>query len=355
MYQNTLIGEGAIHAYNNTSANAKTDITRTLLAEFGEYANVVNPPGYQHPDEGWARDFQAQEVEQVLFRESDVDFGVYHSLPIFDFFHDGWSALEKGVQLQSKNPERVKLLGCVNPLGHDPVSEIGRQVDELDLHGFKFYPTYFDEGKVRPLRLDEELLPLVEAARDEGIEHIAVHKLFPIGPVGLHHSGVGDVADVAGMFPDMTFELLHPDLAFLHEIASMLGTHPNVWVNLELSTGYLFIQPRRFAEILGEVLLWAPDRVIFGTGVPLVHPQGYIERFWDYELPADLCEGYGYPQLTDELKRAILGENLLRLYDWDEDELRSHIETDRWQEERESDGRSEPWSAIAADRAVAGD
>lgn len=355
MYQNTLIGEGVIHAYNNDRTNARTETAAAMLAEFGEYASFVNPPDYHHPRDGWQRDFQPTEIEQILFGESDVDFGVYHSLPIYDFFVDGWSSLEKGVELRKNNPERIKLLGCVDPLSGDPEGELRKQANDLDVSGFKFYPTYFEEGKVRPLRLDEELLPLVEAAREEGIDHIAVHKLFPIGPVGLHHMGVGDVADVAGMFPDMTFELLHPDLAFLHEIASMLGTHPNVWVNLELSTGYLFLQPRRFAEILGELLLWAPDRVIFGTGLPLVHPQAYLERFWTYQFPEDLRKGYNYPELTDELRRMLLGENLLRLYGWDAEELRSSIGRDHWHQHREDEGMSAPWSALSTEQATAGD
>lgn len=344
MFQDTLIGEGAIHAYNNLPANANTQSAAAMLQEFAEYANVVSPPGYHHPDGSWQRDYQPGDIEQILFAESDVDFGVYHSLPIFDFFSDGWSSLEKGVRLRDANPERIKLLGCVDPMSDSAKDAMEQQVDELGVDGFKFYPTYVREGKVRPLRLDEELLPLVETAHSLGIEHIAVHKLFPIGPVGMHHLGVGDVADIATLFPEMTFELLHPDLAFLHEITSMLGTHPNVWVNLELTTGYMFLQPRRFAEILGELLMWAPDRVIFGTGLPLVHPQGYIEHFWEFEMPADLQEGYHYPSLTDELKRDILGNNLLRLYGWDESELKSSISDDRWARERAISGRDDPWS-----------
>jgi hypothetical protein len=37
----------------------------------------------------------------------------------------------------------------------------------------------------------------------------------------------------------------------------------------------------------------------------------------DFQIPQDLCEGYGYPQLTDQAKRKILGENLLRLHGMD--------------------------------------
>jgi uncharacterized protein len=37
----------------------------------------------------------------------------------------------------------------------------------------------------------------------------------------------------------------------------------------------------------------------------------------DLQIPEDLCAGYGYPQLTDQAKRKILGENLLRLHGLD--------------------------------------
>lgn len=350
-----LIGEGTIHAYNNLPTNARNETAQTILQETGMFAAMSSPPGTALANDEWPHNFQPSEIEESVFLESDVDFGVYHSLPIFDYFADGWSSLEKGVVLRDRNPERVKLLGCVDPLSDDALEEMERQVADLDVDGFKTYPTFYREGKIRPLRLDDELLPIVEKAHELGSTHIASHKLFPLGPVGIHHTSVEDVADIASMYPEMTFELLHPDLAFLHEIASMLGTHPNVWVNLELTTCYMFLQPRRFAEILGELLVWAPDRVIFGSGPPLVHPQGYIEAFWEFEMPKDLKAGYNYPELTDEVKRMVLGENLLRMHDWDEDALREDLAHDQWSERRETEGRPEPWSVLRSDVAAAGD
>jgi predicted TIM-barrel fold metal-dependent hydrolase len=189
-----------------------------------------------------------------------------------------------------------------------------------------------------------------------GIDHIGVHKVFPLGLVGQHHVSVEDVADAAGMYSDIQFELLHTDLAFLDEIKLMLSTHDNVWANLEFKTCFMVLQPRRFAEIIGELLLWGgPEKILFGTGVPLVHPQSYIETFWNFEIPEEMREEYGYPELTDEVKRKILGENLLELYDWDADELREHVQDDEWSQRRSAEGRPEPWSGLAMDKAAADD
>ena len=48
-----------------------------------------------------------------------------------------------------------------------------------------------------------------------------------------------------------------------------------------------------------------------GTG------QWALEEFWNFELPRDIVEERGYPQLTEQAKRKILGENLLRLHGMD--------------------------------------
>jgi len=40
---------------------------------------------------------------------------------------------------------------------------------------------------------------------------------------------------------------------------------------------------------------------------------------------SDLSAGYGYPQLTHQAKRKILGENLLRLHGLDVAEVRSRL------------------------------
>jgi hypothetical protein len=45
----------------------------------------------------------------------------------------------------------------------------------------------------------------------------------------------------------------------------------------------------------------------------------------DFSIPEDLCAGYGYPQLTDQAKRKILGENLLRLHGMNLDEAKARM------------------------------
>ena len=56
------------------------------------------------------------------------------------------------------------------------------------------------------------------------------------------------------------------------------------------------------------------DKIIYGGESPIWHPQWALEAFWNFELPRDIVEERGYPQLTEQAKRKILGENLARLH-----------------------------------------
>jgi hypothetical protein len=55
----------------------------------------------------------------------------------------------------------------------------------------------------------------------------------------------------------------------------------------------------------------------------MLHSRFFEEAFWNFEMPQDLIDGYGFPPLTEEVKRKILGLNAARLLGIDVDELKS--------------------------------
>jgi hypothetical protein len=72
----------------------------------------------------------------------------------------------------------------------------------------------------------------------------------------------------------------------------------------------------RVAHLLGQLtktlgsrnVIWGTDSVWWGS------PQFLIDAFVDLQIPASLQEQFGYPPLTDKVKKRILGENAARLY-----------------------------------------
>ena len=74
--------------------------------------------------------------------------------------------------------------------------------------------------------------------------------------------------------------------------------------------------PTVAAHIMGQLLKFlGPDRIVFGSdSVWYGSPQWQIDALWRFQIPEELRKKYGYPELTREAKRKILGLNSARLY-----------------------------------------
>jgi predicted TIM-barrel fold metal-dependent hydrolase len=121
-----------------------------------------------------------------------------------------------------------------------------------------------------------------------------------------------------GQLPDINFAIFRVGLPFIDETCWQLIRYPNLYASLAATVNVLVRAPRMFAEILGKLLFWrGEDKIIYGSEAPIFHPQWALPALMDIQIPDDLCAGYGHPQPTDQAKRTILGENLLRLHGMD--------------------------------------
>jgi uncharacterized protein len=358
MINGMLVVDAVVHAANVTKENVAEPIQPMadplLEAIYGLHV-MLSPESHRLAPEELMRDWSGEELERLLFLESDVDLCDYHSLPLDDFFVDGLVRLEKGVEMKSRSPQRVCLHAAVNPLeGPRALEQVEHSIRDLGAHGIKVYPARFVNGQTIPVRLDdpEYGIPVIEKAIECGAKCIAVHKYFPVGPTRLSAYGVDDV-EIAGAYPQINFEVLHPGFAFVDETAWLLARYPNVYVNLEWTASLMFTAPRRFAEVLGSLMQWGgEDRILWAAGAMLVHPQPVIEAFLDFEMPEDLVEGYGYPPLTEEAKRKMLGENYCRLHGLDVDEVKAKVANDEWDRQRSAAASPKPWATVRGARHV---
>ncbi len=74
--------------------------------------------------------------------------------------------------------------------------------------------------------------------------------------------------------------------------------------------------PTLCAHMLGQLMKYmGPERIIFGSdAVWYGAPQWQIQAFWRFQIPEDMAKKYGYPRLTANDKRRILGINSANLY-----------------------------------------
>jgi predicted TIM-barrel fold metal-dependent hydrolase len=349
MLDDVFVIDSVAHGYHFDAENSKDpEATNVIAGQLYALGLAMMPPDALLPWDRWISADDPDLVASTLFAESRTDVAVYHEVPIFGLFEDGGSPIWVGKDMRERWPGRVLIYGGVSPWQDGAVERVDQLVDEHGVVGLKLYPLDLVEGEAKTLKMsDPEIaFPIFERARERGIKTIAIHKALPLGPVPIEPFEVRDVEGAAAAFPDLTFEVVHGGLAFLEETAWQVARFPNVVINLEGTSIFLGRSPRRFAEVLGTFLSFgAGQRIVWATGAMAVHPRPLLEAFWNLEMPRDLVEDYGMPELTTDVKRAILGENHARILGLDIAAMRRETEGD------EFSGRDElapMWSGAGA-------
>lgn len=348
MIDGMFVLDSVVHAFNSTAENALSRYGRSIFIGGHKFQSGMVSGDYRLEPLRYFQPMTADIIEATLFAESQVDFAVYHTIPIWGFIKD-WSPASIGAELCRRHPNRMRMYGGVSPLqGKRALDEIDRQVEEYGIIGMKIYPMDIVDGEVRALRFNDQevMYPVLERCRKLGVKVVAVHKAFPLGPVQMDPFRNGDVDYAAVDFPDLAFEVVHSGMAFLDEAAAQVGRFDNIYVNLESTAALAENFPRKFATILGEFLAaGAQKRIFWSSGSTNPHPRPVLEAFAKMEMPADLMEGYGYPALTPEIKADLLGLNYARLHGLDIDAIKTATADDAVSRQR-AGGLAPPWSKL---------
>ena len=344
-----LIVDSVAHGFDCRADNAKAGrFAEQALESFFLLQHSTMPDTHRLSKERYYQPFTADAIASALFVESPTTVGVYHTIPAWGIFED-LSPIAVGMDVRERHPGRMFLYGAVSPLeGPAALEQLEQQVSTWGIDGLKLYPVDIIDGKLRRLDLGDEQLvyPLLERCRELGVDTIAIHKAIPLSTSPMAPFRVDDVDHAAADFPDLNFEIVHGGFAFLEETARQLRRFPNVYVNLESTAQLALNRPDLFAHVIGELLYWGGhERILWATGCCATHPDPVLRAFWDFEMPEQLREGYGYPALDEPAKRAILGENAARLHGWDPETLRAAVEGDELARVRES-GDWSPWGRL---------
>src|SRR5262249_9798394 len=168
-------------------------------------------------------------------------------------------------------------------------------------------------------------IPFLEQARASGVRRVCAHK----GISGLVATGSPrDVGPAAAAFPDLDFLIYHsgyeippgaaPEEGPYSDEAAHAGTNrlvtslraariapgSNVYAELGSTWFCLIRRPEEAAHVLGKLLLAVgEDNVLWGTdSIWYGSPQPAIDAFRAFQIPAELRERFGYPELTHEVK-----------------------------------------------------
>lgn len=215
---------------------------------------------------------------------------------------------------------------------------------------FKVY-TAWGPGN-RGFALDDPAIgiPVVEQSRALGVKIFCAHKGLPLLEFDRRHNGPRDMVALAAQYPDMQFVVYHSayerqtyegpydpadaDTGVSSLVKAMedhgLPPSSNVWAELGTTWREVMDDPNQAGHVLGKLLRWVgEDRILWGTdAIWLGSPQPQIMAFRAFQLDEATRARYGYPALTDDVKRKIFGLNGARLFGLDPEETRCALDAD---------------------------
>jgi hypothetical protein len=103
-----------------------------------------------------------------------------------------------------------------------------------------------------------------------------------------------------------------------------IGRDGNVYAELGGVWRETSKDPDQAAHVLGKLLLQlGEDRILWGTdSIWFGSPQDQIQTFRAFQISPEFQERFGYPALTPQIKRKILGLNAAAVYGIDSEQVR---------------------------------
>ncbi len=317
MIDGIFVFDNAIHAYDTTDEN----LTEARDARFSRdhllaLGAATRWPGWNTGAIEFKRRWTPEDLYELVFVDAPTDMAMAQVVPMFDWYEDLFSPVETQAAMARAYPDRVLFCGGVDPLwkGLDyALEQIGYQVSELGACSIKFY-----NGHVKASWMcdDRELAyPMYEKCQELGIDVIQFHKGVPFGLVDVEALVPNDIQRPARDFPDLTFLVHHLALPYFEEMIWIAGRFPNVHISLGAIMNFTLIAPRWVQEVFGRLLRdVGADKLCYASDAALSGgPRPYLEEFMRLEIPEDLRDGYGYPQITREDKEKVLGLNFARM------------------------------------------
>ena len=333
MRDGMFIFDNVVHMYDNSAVNvvdreqADRSLTRPL---YHEASSITDGDRFKSDPDFMTGQLDVDRALRGLFVESQTDMAMAQAVPIAGFWREGFFPISRNHALKEACPERILFCGGFDPIGMSlpaALREMERQVDELGAVSFKFYQSNA-VGQAWAADDRELAYPIWEKALQLGVKVVQFHKGQPFGEQILGPAFQAlDLQKPARDFPELEFVVHHLGTPYIDETINIASRFPNIhlaltaWLN-----GHAFAPIASYHQ-LGKALMYVgADRLLYGSEA-FIFPsiQSYIEVLDSLDMPEELQDGYGYPQVTREVKEKIFGLNFARMMGVDVEAKRAEL------------------------------
>lgn len=234
---------------------------------------------------------------------------------------------------------RALIHGGVFPQEPGELESMDEKAQRYRVDGWKLYPQYGANGRGIFLDRSDYANRFFEAARRLGVRTVAVHKGIPLQGLDYEYSSPRDMGPAARANPDLTFLVYHSGMEFgvpegpydpsnargvdrlikSHQEAGFRRNEGNLYAELGSLWRYVMTRPDQAAHVMGKLLkyfgesriMWGTDSIWYGS------PQDQIQAFRAFRISEEFQERFGYPALTDDVRRRIFGLNGASVYNID--------------------------------------
>ena len=288
-----------------------------------------------------------------VFLDSDTTAAVLSSVPSApdNPLLVSEAAETRALAAKLQGSPRLLIHGLCHPNFPGHVEGMDDVLKNYKIAGWKTYTQWGPDGKGFWLDDAATGVRMIEKARDQGVKIICVHKGLPLGNRSYEFSTCRDVGIVAAKYPDVNFLIYHSGYEPSHKegpydernpkgVDSLVhslrvnGIKPgsNVYAELGSTWRAVMRDPDQAAHLLGKLLLavgednilWGTDSIWYGS------PQDQIQAFRTFQISGLFQSKFGYPELTPERKRKILGLSGARVYGLSPADMKKKAEIDAW-------------------------
>ncbi|RSM55868.1 amidohydrolase, partial [Actinoplanes sp. ATCC 53533] len=308
-----FIVDSHIALWDGREQNCRNIHGKQFIDCFYDYHKNLSPEDAVWPYDEYTY-YGGDRLMKDLFTDGYVDHAIFQPAYLGDFYHNGFGQTDEAWALTQRHPDKLTYNHNFDPRNEQAgLDRLRADAARFGLKGVKLYTAEW-HGDSRGYKLtDPWSYRYLEACRELGITNIHVHKGPTIRPLDRDSFDVADIDAVATDFTDLNFIVEHVGLPRLEDFCWIATQEPNVYGGLAVAMPFIHTRPRYFAQIIGELLYWiGEDRIMFSSDYALWTPKWLVEKFVDFQIPADLDE---YAPLTTDVKRKILGLTAARLYD----------------------------------------
>jgi hypothetical protein len=210
-------------------------------------------------------------------------------------------------------PDRMFLEANVGPVIRRGAKHAIWELEHLVKNGGAKLCKVYQPEDDGPLN-DPRMWPFYEKAQELGVPLTMHTGMAYVLPQPTRHTLPLQLDDVLLDFPGLKIIAYHMGWPYHEELFGLAGKHPNLYVSLSGIIGWLARAPYKGYHLIGEALEWAgPDRIVMGLDLAFNDMKRVVDFVRHLEIPKELREQWGYPEITAEIRAKILGGNLARI------------------------------------------